>query len=211
LRTTSVDPALSEAASEAAFTLFTIAALQGREFKMKQGCIFSLVLGTSCILFAQSGGTAKPAESPKPDALQGSPKITTATRGVQQFWELETSLSGAFEKKDKTAIGKLLNDDFKVWMPNQTGSAVGREDWLASGHENPKPVRLVQMAVQFYQDVAVVKFVGQGKAETGSKVNPRQYFVVDLWEKNDQGWELTNRYMAAINPIQLPAKPNGKQ
>lgn len=179
---------------------------------MKLHCIFfCLLFVTSCMLFAQNGSAAKPAESAKPDALQGSPKITTATRGVQQFWGLENELAQAFEKKDKAAMGKLLNDDFKVWMPNQTGSAVGREDWLASGHENPAPVRLVQMAVQFYQEVAVVKFVGQGKAISGSKENPRQYFVVDLWEKNDQGWELTNRYMAAIAPIQMPAKPNGKQ
>ena len=179
---------------------------------MKHGCIFCLILVTSCMLFAQSDSSAKPTESAlKPDALQGSPKITTATRGVQQFWELERNLAEAFEKKDKNAMGKFLNDDFKVWMPNQTGSAVGREDWLASGHENPTPLRMVQMAVQFYQDVAVVKFVGQVKVEAGSKGSPQQYFVVDLWEKNDQGWELTNRYMAAINPIQLPAKPNGKQ
>lgn len=178
---------------------------------MKSCCIFALILVTSCVIFAQRGGTAKPAESPKPDALQGSPKITTATRGVQQFWELESNLAKAFAKSDKNTIGKLLNDDFKVWMPNQTGSSVGREDWLASGHENPAPVRLVQMAVQFYQDVAVVKFLGQGKVDAGSKGSTQQYFVVDLWEKNDEGWELTNRYMAAIKPIQLPAKPNGKQ
>jgi hypothetical protein len=35
--------------------------------------------------------------------------------------------------------------------------------------------------------------------------------VVDLWEKSDAGWELTNRYMTAIAPVVMPARPTGKE
>jgi Domain of unknown function (DUF4440) len=173
-----------------------------------------LVLTLPCMLNAQAkkGSTPSQATAPdKVDPLQGSPKIVTATRGVQQFWDIEKSLAQAFDKKDQSALGKMLNEDFKIWMPNQTGSAIGREDWLAAGKENPSPVRLAQMAVQFYQDVVVVKFLGQGKHPTSGKGNAHQYFVVDLWEKNDTGWELTNRYMSAITPVEMPKRPTGKE
>jgi hypothetical protein len=177
----------------------------------------ALVLALPSMLNAQATPPAKKGSAPPPsaapdkvDPLQGSPKIVTATKGVEQFWGIETALAQALKKKDQAALGKLLNDDFKVWMPNQTGSAVGREDWLNSGKENPIPVRRSQMAVQFYQDVVVVKFLGEGAAVAG-KASPHQFFVVDLWEKNDTGWELTNRYMSAIAPVAMPARPSGKE
>jgi hypothetical protein len=177
-------------------------------------CLTMLVLAASCCVNAQvpKGSQPKQAATPdKVDPLQGSPKIVTATRGVQQFWDIEKSLAQALEKKDQAALGKMLNEDFKVWMPNQTGSAVGRADWLAAGKENPAPVRLAQMAVQFYQDVVVVKFLGEGKRSAAGKGAASQYFVVDLWEKSDAGWELTNRYMTAIAPVVMPTRPTGKE
>src|SRR5579862_5943927 len=119
-------------------------------------CLSILILAVPCMLSSQakqSGKPAQPASPDKSDSLQGSPKIVTATKGVQQFWDIESALAQALKKKDQSALGKMLNEDFKVWMPNQTGSAVGREDWLNSGKENPLPVRRSQMAVQFYQDV----------------------------------------------------------
>lgn len=167
-------------------------------------------------LMAQAKKSTIPQKAAQPEKevpLQGSPKIVTATKGVEQFWGIETALAQALKKKDQAALSKLLNDDFKVWMPNQTGSAVGREDWLNSGKENPVPVRRVQMAVQFYQDVVVVKFVGEGAPAAGGKdaAPAHQYFVVDLWEKNDTGWELTNRYMSTIAPIEVSKRPTGKE
>ena len=177
-------------------------------------CLSMSILAVPCVLIAQakpSGKPVPPATPDKVDSLQGSPKIVTATRGVEQFWTIENALAQALKKKDQQSLGKMLNDDFKVWMPNQTGSAVGREDWLNSGRENPSPVRMAQMAVQFYQDVVVVKFLGNGDSPADGKGSARQYFVVDLWEKNDQGWELTNRYMTAIAPVAMPKRPTGKE
>ena len=177
-------------------------------------CLSMLILAVPCILSSQakqSGKPAQPASPDKVDSLQGSPKIVTATKGVQQFWTIENALAQALKKKDQSALNKMLNEDFKVWMPNQTGSAVGREDWLNSGKENPLPVRLSQMAVQFYQDVVVVKFLGNGETPVAGKGTAHQYFVVDLWEKHDQGWELTNRYMTAIAPVVMPKRPTGKE
>jgi hypothetical protein len=176
-------------------------------------CLFILMAAALCTLNAQTKKSSHPAPTATPekaDTLQGSPKVVTATRGVQQFWDIERSLAKALNGKDQSATNKMLSDDFKVWMPNQTGSAVGREDWLASGKENPLPTRVAEMAVQFYEDVVVVKFLGQGKTPAAGKGNPQQYFVVDLWEKSDQGWQLTNRYMSAVT-VEPPKNPTGKE
>ena len=163
-----------------------------------------VLLSTFGLSISQTKKKASPRPSPgaaQPDSLQGSPKIVTATKGVAQFWDTENELVRALEKKDQAALAKLLPEEFKVWMPNQTGSAVGREDWLASGRENPAPTQMVQMSVLFYPDLAIVKFLGKGKA-TG-KGQAQQYFVVDVWELHDNQWGLTNRYLAAIPSVPL--------
>jgi hypothetical protein len=181
--------------------------------------VFILFVGAFGLLGAQSKkatptkpSTAKPSTTEQPpDPLQGSPKVITATKGVVQFWDLENELARAFDKKDHATLDKMLPEEFKVWMPNQTGSAVGREDWLEAGKENPTPTRLTQMSVQVYEGVSVVKFIGQGKAPATGKGQARQYFVVDTWEKQDSGWGVTNRYMAEITPIAMPKRPSGKE
>jgi hypothetical protein len=176
--------------------------------------VFILFVAALGLLGAQSkkASPAKPsAKEQLPDPLQGSPKVITATKGMTQFWDLENQLAHALAKKDQPVLDQMLPEEFKVWMPNQTGSAVGREDWLAAGKENPTPTQLAQMSVQIYQEVSVVKFIGRGKTPAAGKGQPRQYFVVDTWEKQDSGWGVTNRYMAEIIPIALPKRPTGKE
>jgi hypothetical protein len=150
----------------------------------------TLAICTCGLLAAQTKKTAPPAPSPTAqpaDPLQGSRKVITATRTVGAFWDLELSLSEAFSKKDKPGLDKLLAEEFKVWRPNQTGSAIGREDWLASGKDNPKPTRIVQMSVESYPDLAIVHFLGAVSA-LGSQGKERQFFVVDTWENHDGNW-----------------------
>ena len=175
--------------------------------------ILIFVLAASWLIGEQTKtAPARPSTTEKlPDPIQGSPKIITATKGVTQFWDLENQLAHALGKKDQTTLDKMLPEEFEVWAPNQNGSAVGREDWLASQKENPTPTIVAQMSVQMYPDLAVVKFIGKGKTPAAGKGAAHQYFVVDLWEMHDNNWELTNRYMAEINPIPLPKRPTGKQ
>ncbi len=155
--------------------------------------------------------TASPAASPDINPLQGSPKIITATKGVTQFWDIENQLAQAFAQKDKTALDKMLPEEFHLEIPNQTGSAVSREDWLTAGKDNPRPWRLPQMSVQFYPDLAIVHFIGIRAAAAGASAAGKQYFVIDVWELHDSNWQLSTRYMAEINPIVMPNRPTGKE
>lgn len=182
----------------------------------------TIVLLLCARVAAQTKNTAraaKPAASATTtqtvDPLQGSPKIISATKGVTQFWDIENQLAQAFANKDKAALDKMLPEEFRVEIPNQTGSAVSRGDWLAAGKDNPRPWRLPQMSVQFYPDLAIVHFIGIGEAPAGAgakaKTGGKQYFVTDVWELHDGNWQLSTRYMAEINPIVMPSRPTGKE
>ena len=180
--------------------------------------VWMIVLLFCALVAAQTKKTARPANSAASrttsqtvDPLQGSPKIITATKGVTEFWDIENQLAQAFARKDKATLDKMLPEEFHVEMPNQTGSAVSREDWLAAAKDNPRPWRLPQMSVQFYPNLAIVHFIGIGAAETGAKTGAKQYFVTDVWELHDSNWQLTTRYMAEINPIVMPSRPTGKE
>src|SRR6267154_2464546 len=146
-------------------------------------CLFIFVFAAHCVLGAQ---TKKPAAHPPADApekagpLEGSRKVMTAPRQVVQFWQIENDLARALAKKDQAGLEKMLSDDFKVWMPNQTGSAIAGDDWVKSGMENPVPVLLRNMSAQEYPEIMLVKFLGQGKSPAGKGV-ASQYFVVDVW------------------------------
>src|SRR5437879_175093 len=126
-------------------------------------CALALILAATVLLNAQTKKPAKPPQSnptQSVDPLQGSPKIITATRQVTLFWQIENDLAQALQKKDQAALNKLLPEDFRLWMPNQTGSAISREDWINSDLETPFPTQLRQMSAHEYPDIMVVKFIG---------------------------------------------------
>src|SRR5258708_5441350 len=176
-------------------------------------CLSAFVLVASCVLTAQTKQAARPQQASAPeklDPLQGSPKIMTATRQVTQFWQIENDLVRALEKKDQAALGKMLSEDFKVWMPNQTGSAIAGEDWMKAGRENPVPTMFAQMSAQEYPEIMLAKFLGQGKSTVHGKGVASQYFVVDVWARDGDAWQLTARFMSRIIPIPLPKKPSGR-
>ena len=84
-------------------------------------CLSILILAVPCILSSQakqSGKPVQPASPDKSDPLQGSPKIVTATKGVQQFWDIESALAQALKKKDQSALGKMTgNTSFRWFKP----------------------------------------------------------------------------------------------
>jgi hypothetical protein len=173
-----------------------------------------VVLAASCVLAVQTRKAGRPPQTTAPDKLdplQGSPKIMTATRQVALFWQIENDLARALEKKDQPALGKMLSEDFKVWMPNQTGSAIAAEDWVKSGQENPTPTQVRQMSAQEYPEIMLVKFLGQGKPPVRGKGVASQYFVVDVWARDGDAWQLTDRFMSRIVPIPLSKRPSGKE
>jgi len=139
-----------------------------------------------------------------------APKIFTATRQVTLFSGLEKQLLTGIQKKDQAAVKALLSDDFEIWMPN--GDALAAEDWLpiVLGKFNLKSFRISQMAVRDFGDTAVVKFMRSQKADFQGKDDSGEYFVIDVWRKSGDSWQLSDRYVSKISSAASAPKPSGK-
>ncbi|HEV2960637.1 MAG TPA: nuclear transport factor 2 family protein [Candidatus Angelobacter sp.] len=139
------------------------------------------------------------------------PKIMTATRQVTLFTGLEKQLLSGIQKKDQTAVKTLLTDDFEIWMPN--GDALATEDWLPAvlGKFTLKSFRISQMSVRDFGDTAVVKFMRSQKADFQGKDESGEYFVVDVWRKAGDSWQLSDRYVSKTSSSVSTARPSGKE
>jgi len=121
----------------------------------------------------------------------------TLTRTVKIFSELENQLDEARRSHDAAALAKLLAANFE--QRNGTAPAVPtpRADWLAQ-KSAPKS-DISQMAVHEYGNVAVVSFADAAQ----------RAFIVDVWNKTDDHYALSVRYLSAANgaPQTQPENP----
>jgi len=142
-------------------------------------------------------------------------RIITKTRLVALFSDLENQLFQAVQSKDRAGLDSILAEDFQLWTPNPPGDPVPREDWKnQSLAENLKEFQIRQMAARSVEEnVTVVSFV-LTKAEEGvGKPPARDYFVVDLWQKSEDKWKLSDRYASPLSVVssrQVRGKPPGK-
>lgn len=127
------------------------------------------------------------------DIAPGS-RITTVTRLVKQFLELETALSAGLHGGNATAVEPLLADDFELRAAAAPGNPTPRAEWLRLALANPGPaVDIEQMAVHDYGEIAVVSFqwipTGKGRRDVAKAIT-----AVDVWRREPTGWKLAVRY-----------------
>jgi uncharacterized protein DUF4440 len=139
-------------------------------------------------------------------------RILNRTRLVVQFSELENAWLDAIQKKNSSALDRLLDDSFQVWSAD-VPAPTPREDWEKSAFAAPAvPFRIQSMSARDVRsDLVIVNFQLLAPAQAGKKTRPA-FYVVDVWSKNAEGWQCTDRY---ISPLFLPhatitARPTGK-
>ena len=142
-------------------------------------------------------------------------RIVTKTRLVAIFSDLENQLSQAEQNKDQDGVDAILAEDFQLWTPTPPGDPVPRADWLSQSRaENLKDFRVQQMAARSIEENAtVVSFVLSKTVVHAGKASLRNYFIVDLWQKADDKWKLSDRYASQLSAASLrPSrpKPSGK-
>lgn len=145
-----------------------------------------------------------------PEAAPG--RILTRTRLVVQFSELENAWLDAIKKKNSSALDRLVDDSFQVWSADAP-APTPREDWEKSAFATPVvPFRIQSMSARDVRsDLVIVNFQLLAPAQAGKKTRPA-FYVVDVWSKNADRWQCTDRY---ISPLVLPhatitARPTGK-
>ena len=145
-----------------------------------------------------------------------TPTITTATKQVTLFTRLESQLLQAVQRKDQAALEGMLGDDFEIAMPD--ADPLAGEDWVDTVIAKDfllKSFFIRQMSVADQGDSAVVKYQRVQQASWKGMNESGEFFVVDLWKKNADVWQLANRYVAKVRALppepRIQPKPTGKE
>ena len=168
-----------------------------------------LLLSLGCFLALAAPLGAQQAAPP----AGGKTRIVTMTRPMAIFSDLENQLVEAAQKKDEAALKALISEDCNLWTPAPPGDPMPSEDWIAGLLKDPaNSFAMHQLAVQSFGDANVVSFVSREGRKVKGKERTTTHFVVDVWTKNGDGWQLAARYLSAVPaPLPSPVKPTGKK
>ena len=136
-------------------------------------------------------------------SANGVGRIPTVTRLVRIFSELEDNLANAVEERDAQAASKLLGGDFEMRVGAMPGNPIPRAAWIQQSLSEPKSSSVMeQMAVHDLGAIAIVSYSWKVKAEKSEAV--RDIFIVDVWKRGADDWELAIRYAAPAGKDDLP-------
>ncbi len=133
-------------------------------------------------------------------------RIPTVTRTVKIFTELESAISSGVQRRDAAALQKMLSEDFELRVGALPGNPTPRAQWIDGVLSEPfAPTRIEQMAVHDLGNIAVVSFLAS--AAVAGKHDPgKDVFVVDVWKRAADTWQLAIRYASAAGgrPVAIP-------
>jgi hypothetical protein len=137
---------------------------------------------------------------------QGS-RVPTVTRLVKVFTELENALLEQAREPDSAALERSLDPSFESRAGAAPGTPVPRDQWIRQARAAARTgVRIEQMAVHDYGDIALVSF---REIEPGARASapPRERFIVDCWTRAGNGWKLAVRYASCAAPSAAKSLP----
>lgn len=139
---------------------------------------------------------------PRPAGKQ----VGTPTRQVAMFSTLERQLLEAQE--DKTLLDAMLTEDFQEWSAEQPGGAIDRTMAMQRVQSAPAMQGAFRdMNVRMEGEVAIVSFVFLHREGR----QPGATFVVDVWRKHGEAYELATRYVAPMRMPAMDRRPTGKE
>ena len=134
---------------------------------------------------------------PPPDAqaAEGPARVGTITRLVKLFQDKEASLASAVRNADGAALAKLLADDFELRTGARAANPVPRAQWMAELLRSRDPGGEIRgMAVHDFGSLAVASFTQDTQSAP--------IFVVDVWRRSGDAWQLQVRYAGPAGTTQ---------
>jgi hypothetical protein len=138
-------------------------------------------------------------------------KNVSMTRSMLVFSDLEKSLAKAISKHDQAATDTLLSADFELRPGEHPGEPTTRSDWLADAASGQLG-DIEELSVHDHGDVAVASFV-RTVAASDNPTNLIRSYVIDVWKKQDNDWQLVTRYQSELPAVEAPTEdvaPTGK-
>ena len=136
-------------------------------------------------------------------------RVVTMTRFVKVFSDLEYQLADALRANDQAVVDRLMAAEFEQRNAARPGEPVPREDWLKSNdYFGPGDGSMYELAVHDRGDLAIASFRWRFK--------DRDWFLVDVWRKKADSYELVTRYASplpnvAAAPKAPASQPSGKR
>lgn len=163
---------------------------------MKSGVLMACVMALSAL------ASAEPPPPPQ--------RVPTVTRLVQLFSGLENDWMEAVRRRDEAAVVRVLADSFEMRSALAPSDPVPAGDWVRHAvHEfHLRSFRISEMAVRELGTVAVVSFRLAQEGELGEKAESAEFFVADVWVRQDGAWKVAARYAASPDrhrPLGAPA------
>ena len=117
---------------------------------------------------------------------------------ADSFTRLERRLMDAVVARDRLALESILAQDFELRTARSGGELTVRDDWLQAATTNYKirSFRISRLTVRSMGSHALVNFFYAQDATIDGKDFSGDFFIVDLWQKTDKGWQLNARYSA---------------
>ena len=134
-------------------------------------------------------------------------QIGSPTRQVTMFTSLERQLLDA--QKDKTLLDAMLTEDFQEWNAEQPGQGIGRDEVMQRALAAGKMQGAIRdMNVRMEGDAAIVSFVFVHRAEKEVGERSNATYLVDIWRKHGESFELAARYAAPMRMQTM--RPSGR-
>jgi len=130
----------------------------------------------------------------------GADSGTAAPSDEQQILRLETEWARALERQDRTAMERLVHDDFTFIEPD--GSVVDREAYLRDRGHNAMDITSLEGVdehVYVYGKAALVTGLSIVNERSEGKRYSYQLRWKELWLKDPKGWQVRAGQATPVN------------
>jgi ketosteroid isomerase-like protein len=143
------------------------------------------------------------AQAPKlPPATDTDPQLT------EQLRSIEKRFCDAILQKDANVLASLVAPDFTLRVGDVPQSSLPRAIWMDNALNKIKGEWCGQdhlAARKLSEDLAAVSLVWRQKATTDGRDFTGDFYLVDLWKKSGDTWQIVARYSAPL--AKIPDRP----
>ena len=167
------------------------------------------------ITLSQLGGVA---QAPVPGQAQQTGKSNRqaqqpaqAGQLEQEFIKLEQQWMEAVQKQDDSALGRIMATDFVHTTSVIPGIRTNKTQFIEASIQLTSRLgsfSLDQVAVRLVGDVAVVNALYSQKARQGEVNFSGDYFLTDIWVKQDNRWQVLARNLMRAQKETAPPALN---
>ncbi len=130
----------------------------------------------------------------------------------QQLKALENDWMSAWQRKDKVALESILAPDYCFTLSTDPTRSYTREEWLtqALGGYSCRSFAFDAVSVRILEPYAIVTSRYHQEASVGGVDRSHDFFLVDMWRRTGQNWQVVARHSAWPEPVSHSTQQFGR-